>query len=95
MRAKYAVRQLVKTDFGAAAGMRYAVYEFMSDFAQPVGLFYEKEQAHRVCRALQRFAESGTKPLNGTPIFAAPAPDDTPQQAVVSGTVLPFRDKDG
>jgi hypothetical protein len=71
MQTKYVVRQLVGNDYFGAAGLRFAVYELLSDSAQTVAVFYDEGQARRVCNALQQFSEKGTKPLSASPIFVS------------------------
>jgi hypothetical protein len=65
MRSQYVVRPLSRKDFGAALGMRFAIYEIMSDGAQTVALCYEEAHAKRLCKAMQQFGDTGTKPLGG------------------------------
>jgi hypothetical protein len=79
MQTKYVVRQLVGNDYIGAAGLRFAVYELLSDSAQTVAIFYEEAQARRVCKALQQFCEKGTKPLGATPMFISSVPETKPQ----------------
>ena len=81
MQTKYVVRQLVRDEYFGAAGLRFAVYELLSDSAQTVALFYEEAQARRVCNALQQFCERGTKPLGATPMFISTIPETKPQSA--------------
>jgi hypothetical protein len=76
MQAKYVVRQLVRNDYASATGLRFAVYELLSDSAQTVALFYEEAQARRVCNALQQFCEKGTKPLGANPMFMTPVAEN-------------------
>jgi len=82
MQTKYVVRQLVRNDFASAAGVRFAVYELLSDSAQTVALFFEEAQANRVCKALQQFSEKGTKPLGANPIFSMSVAENKPQSIV-------------
>jgi hypothetical protein len=79
MRTKYVVRQLMRNDYASAAGMRFVVYELLSDSAQRVALFYEEAEAFRVCKALQQFGEKGTRPLGANPIFSVSLADNNPQ----------------
>jgi hypothetical protein len=67
MRQNYVVRPLAEHDYGAALGLRFAVYEILSDGAQTVALCYEEAHARRLCRALQQFGDTGTKPLTAPP----------------------------
>jgi hypothetical protein len=81
MQPKYVVRQLVRDEYASAGGLRFAVYELLSDSAQTVALFYEEAQAVRACKALQLFAEKGTKPLGAGPMFRMFVADDNPQSS--------------
>jgi hypothetical protein len=81
MQTKYVVRQLVRNEYANAAGLRFAVYELLSDSAQTVALFYDEAQARRVCNALQYFCEKGTKPLGATPMLISPMGEAKPQSS--------------
>ncbi len=78
MQTKYVVKRLVNNDWFSVAGLRYAVYEILSDSAQTVALFYEEGEARRVCSALQQYSEKGTKPLAAAPMFVSPVSETEP-----------------
>jgi hypothetical protein len=78
MQTKYVVRQLMN-EYASTTGLRFAVYELLSDSAQTVALFYEESEARRVCNALQQFSEKGTKPLGATPMFISSMGETKPQ----------------
>ncbi len=75
MQTKYVVRRVVNNDWFSVAGLRYAVYELLSDSAQTVALFYDESQARRACNALQQYSERGTKPLAAAPMFISSLPE--------------------
>ena len=66
MQQVYVVRPLAGNDY-SALGVRFGVYEVLPGSARIVALCREEADARLLCKALQFFGETDTKPLGAPP----------------------------